>query len=164
MPGLENYIPVKQRIHDMREQHSDWGVTTELGLVADYWHAKTTISDETGRVISTGSAVEKNTKPFDAEKAETSAVGRALVFAGWTDSLELSQEEVERSATVASQKKKPAAKKPDPTVAAKKKLVELMGVEAAAEFWRLHQSMTPDEIVQLATGEAEKPFDLPKEE
>ena len=87
------------------------------------------------------------------EKAETSAVGRALVFAGWTDSLELSQEEVERSATVASQKKKPTAKKPDRTVVAKKKLVELMGVEAAAEFWRLHQSMTPDEIVQLATGE-----------
>ena len=160
MPGLENYIPVKQRIHDMREQHSDWGVTTELGLVADYWHAKTTISDETGKVISTGSAVEKNTKPFDAEKAETSAVGRALVFAGWTDSLELSQEEVERSVTVRSQtapaKKKPAPKKPDPTVAAKKQLVELMGIEAAAEFWRLHQSMTPDEIVQLATGEAKE--------
>ena len=157
MTGLENYIPVKQRIHDMRDQHADWGVTTELGLVADYWHAKTTITDETGRVISTGSAVEKNTKPFDAEKAETSAVGRALVFAGWTDSLELSQEEVERSATVRTQtKKKPAAKKPDPVVVAKKKLVDLMGVEAAAEFWRLHQSMTPGEIVQLATGEAKE--------
>jgi hypothetical protein len=154
MPGLENYIPVKQRIHDMREQHADWGVTTELGLVADYWHAKTTITDETGRVISTGSAVEKNTKPFDAEKAETSAVGRALVFAGWTDSLELSQEEVERSQTVRTQTKPKA--KPDPVVVAKNRLVELMGVEAAAEFWRLHQSMTPSEIVELATGEKEE--------
>ena len=157
MTGLENYIPVKQRIHDMRSEHPDWTILTSLQLSTDYWYAKATISDESGHIIATGNAVEKNTKPFDAEKAETSAVGRALVFAGWTDSLELSQEEVERSATVATQtKKKPTPKKPDPVVVAKKKLVELMGVEAAAEFWRLHQSMTPSEIVQLATGEAKE--------
>ena len=168
MKGLENYIPVKQRIHDMRDAHPDWGVRTEMTLTADYWHAVTTISDETGRMISTGHAVEKNTKPFDAEKAETSAVGRALVFAGWTDSLELSQEELERSAVVHAKtpakktvKKAPA---PDPVVAAKNRLVTLMGKEAAAEFWRLHQSMTPAEIVELATGEAEKPFDMKEEQ
>jgi len=149
MKGLENYIPVKQRIHDMREAHPDWGVSTVLTLEADYWQAVSTISDETGQLISTGNAVEKNTKPFDAEKAETSAVGRALVFAGWTDSLELSQEELERSGDVP----KPAAKKLDvTTVQAKKRLVQIFdgSTETAASFWELHQSMTPAEIVQLA--------------
>ena len=177
MKGLENYIPVKQRIHDMREEHPDWGVRTEMTFDGDYWRAVTTISDESGRLIATGHAVERNTKPFDAEKAETSAVGRALVFAGWTDSLELSQEEMERSAVVHAPPKpagkkqpaaKPQAKKPtiaQQTVAAKNELVALMGKDAAAEYWKLHQSMTPNEIVAQAKSESEAPFDqLPIEE
>jgi len=161
MPGLENYIPVKQRIHDMRSEHPDWGVTTTLSLVADYWHATSTITDDTGRVVSNGHAIEKNTKPFDAEKAETSAVGRALVFAGWTDSLELSQEEVERSATVRSQTKKPKVK-PKPVAktltadeeltAAKVELVKIMGdKDAAAAFWHTHEdTLDAVGILQLA--------------
>lgn len=48
--------------------------------------------------------------------------------------------------------------------AAKNELVALMGKDAA-EYWKLHQSMTPAEIVAQAKSESEAPFDqLPIEE
>ena len=105
--GLENYKPVKQRIHEFRQEHPDWGIRTKLEHHEGFWYAETTISDDTGHPIANGHAVETATKPFDAEKAETSSVGRALVFAGWTDSLELSQEELERSEGVHKPQKGP---------------------------------------------------------
>lgn len=105
MPGLENYKPVKQRIHEFREQHPDWSIWTSLDRPDEqHWMAQATIRDSEGNPIATGHAYERAAEPFDAEKAETSAVGRALVFAGWTDSLELSQEERERSEGVTEQR------------------------------------------------------------
>ena len=103
--GLENYKPVKQRIFEFRKEHPDWTIRTKVDLHEGFWYSETTISDNAGHPIANGHAVEKNTKPFDAEKCETSSVGRALVFAGWTDSLELSQEERERSEGVQEQRK-----------------------------------------------------------
>jgi hypothetical protein len=106
MPGLEDYKPVKQRIHEFRQEHPDWAIYTSLERPDEaHWLATATIRDTAGNQIATGHAYEKALKPFDAEKAETSAVGRALVFAGWTDSLDLSQEERERSEGVAEQRK-----------------------------------------------------------
>ena len=98
--GLENYIPVKTRIAAFRKEHPDYTICTKLDVHEGFWYSETTISDGSGHPIANGHAVEANNKPFDAEKAETSSVGRALVFAGWTDSLELSQEELERSEAV----------------------------------------------------------------
>lgn len=94
---LADYRPVKQRLHEFRAEHPDWTIRTRLEPHEGFWYSETTISDSAGHPIANGHAVEANTKPFDAEKAETSSVGRALVFAGWTDSLELSREELERS-------------------------------------------------------------------
>ena len=105
MPGLENYKPVKQRIYEFRKEHPDWTIRTNLKRDDAHWISETTISDENGHLIANGWAYEKAQKPFDAEKTETSSVGRALVHAGWTDSLELSQEERERSEGVQEQRK-----------------------------------------------------------
>lgn len=115
MPGLENYKPVKQRIFEFRADHPDWTIYTELEERDGFWFSRTTIRDSTGHPIANGHAVERNNKPFDAEKAETSSVGRALVFAGWTDSLELSHEERERAEGVHKpQKQAPPTRTPEP--------------------------------------------------
>ena len=107
MPGLENYKPVKQRIHEFRTAHPDWTIRTTITMMEGHWKSETLISDENGHLIANGNAYEQAKKAFDMEKAETSSVGRALVFAGWTDSLELSQEEKERSEGVQSAQKQP---------------------------------------------------------
>ena len=108
MPGgnfLENYVPIKFRLNEFRKEHPDWTIRTTVKLIDGHWLSETLISDENGHLIANGNAYEQAKKAFDMEKAETSSVGRALVFAGWTDSLELSQEERERSEGVQEQQK-----------------------------------------------------------
>ena len=97
---LADYVPVKQRIVNMRNEHAEWSVRPVVTILDGYYLAVCDIHDQDGRHIATGSALEKGGKPFDYEKAETSAIGRALVFAGYVDSIELSEEEHERSMTV----------------------------------------------------------------
>ena len=105
---LENYVPIKFRLNEFRKEHPDWTIRTTVKLMDGHWHAETLISDENGHLIANGNAYEQAKLAFDLEKAETSSVGRALVFAGWTDSLELSREEQERSEVVQEQRKQPA--------------------------------------------------------
>ena len=144
MPGLENYKPVKQRIHEFRQAHPDWTIRTTLRRDEDHWISETLISDEHGHLIANGWAYEKAQKPFDAEKTETSSVGRALVFAGWTDSLELSQEEKERSEGVQkAQKQGPPSKTLD------RGPVTLESLKAQEESGRLRIAQEEAEAANL---------------
>ena len=84
----KDYAPVNERIKAFRAVCPNGSVTTEIvymdgGVVT----MKATITDEEGRVISTGLAQEKESSSFInktsyVENCETSAVGRALGFAG----------------------------------------------------------------------------------
>jgi len=108
---LEDYRPVKQRLNEFRQHHPDWSIDTrfypELPVKGEHVLARTWIRDSDGSLIAAAHAFEIVAKPFDVEKAETSSWGRALVAAGYTDSLELSQEELERSEGVQKPEKGP---------------------------------------------------------
>lgn len=84
----KQYHTVAKRVHDFRNTHPMYSLTTEVAfrdgnLVA----MKASISDDTGRVIATGHAEEDRTrgqinKTSALENAETSAIGRALAAFG----------------------------------------------------------------------------------
>lgn len=84
----KEYAPVNERIKAFRHVCPNGSVTTDIihlenGVVT----MKATITDEDGRVISTGLAQEKESSSFInktsyIENCETSAIGRALGFAG----------------------------------------------------------------------------------
>lgn len=88
-----NYNTVAKRITDFRAKHGTqdgWGIVTEfLMKTPEFVYAKATIVDKHGMTIATGHAYEEkanmqsNMADSMIEVAETSAVGRALAFAGF---------------------------------------------------------------------------------
>jgi hypothetical protein len=81
----KEYLEVKYRLVWFREERPDWSISTEFVNVTDKGvMAKATISDTTGRVISTGHKTETaDGFPDFIEKAETGSIGRALAFIGF---------------------------------------------------------------------------------
>ncbi len=84
----KNYITVNERLKYFRAVHPTWAISTETLELSDK-HAvtKTSISDETGRILSTGMAYEIREASFInktswLENAETSSAGRALAMLG----------------------------------------------------------------------------------
>lgn len=84
----KEYAQVPERVRAFRTICPGGQITTEIiSLENGVVTMKSTIIDESGRVISTGLAQEKETSSFInktsfIENCETSAVGRALGFAG----------------------------------------------------------------------------------
>ena len=84
----KQYLTVARRINDFREQHSDYGIHTEILSVNDQTVVcRATITDANGRQVSSGIAEENRNasninKTSAVENCETSAVGRALAFFG----------------------------------------------------------------------------------
>lgn len=82
----QDYLEVKWRLVWMRTEHPDWGIATEcrehvMGQAAAFFAR---ITDCDGRLIATGSKMETKAGFQDYyEKAETGAVGRALLNAGY---------------------------------------------------------------------------------
>ena len=82
------YVMVNERVKAFRELCPDGSIETEiLNLENGIVTMKATVKDETGKVLGTGLAQEKETngyinKTSFVENCETSAVGRALGFAG----------------------------------------------------------------------------------
>jgi hypothetical protein len=101
--ALENYVYVKDRVKQFREDHADYGIITEMvqhepGISATF---KCTITNEQARVLSVGHAHDKTSDNTSVnitslvENCETSAVGRALAFLGYgIDKAIASREEV----------------------------------------------------------------------
>jgi hypothetical protein len=143
--SLKDYKPVKPRIQEMRTEHPDWTIKTRVEHRDGFWHSRTKILDG-HRLIATGHAVEKAEQAFDMEKAETSSVGRALVFAGYPDDLRISPEEEARAQVVNYQKETPQkatshASPPTSTapVYTVEYLVEYPPVQAAPKpVWQAH--------------------------
>lgn len=85
----KDYVLVKDRVAAFREDHPDWTIDTDVIYIEDGMVVtKTKILDETGRLIATGLAYEREgstniTATSFVEVAETSSAGRALGFCGY---------------------------------------------------------------------------------
>ena len=96
----KQYLTVARRINDFREQHSDYGIHTEiLSVNEDAVVCRAVITDKEGRQLSSGIAEEKRNssninKTSAVENCETSAVGRALAFFGMAGTEIASADEV----------------------------------------------------------------------
>ena len=95
------YVMVNERVKAFRSICPDGGITTNIvSLENGVVTMKAEVYDETGKLLATGYAQEKETSSFInktsfIENCETSAVGRALGFAGiGIDSSMASAEEV----------------------------------------------------------------------
>lgn len=86
--GGKEYLPAAYRIAWFREECPEWGIDTaviEGGQEAGFAMVRAYINNEDGRVISTGHKTETR-QDFPAgwvEKAETGAISRALINAGF---------------------------------------------------------------------------------
>ena len=85
-----DYRTVARRVADFRSDYPDWPIKTKiLDHVPDtYAVMSATIRNSEGRVVATGHAYENAAAlgymgPSMLEVCETSAVGRALAFAGY---------------------------------------------------------------------------------
>jgi hypothetical protein len=83
----KSYLEVKFRLVWFRDEHPDWGITTEIIKIdteAKYAIVKATITDQHGRILAQGTKME-DIKGFGdwLEKAETGAIGRALGILGY---------------------------------------------------------------------------------
>ena len=84
----KNYVQVNERVKALRMICPNASITTDIVSMKDgVVTMKATVSDENGNVLGTGFAQEKETSSYInktsyIENCETSAVGRALGFAG----------------------------------------------------------------------------------
>ena len=83
----KEYAEVPQRVEAFRKLHPEGAIETDCVVNGDLCIARTTIKDSDGRILATGTAYEEKgsnyiNKTSFIENAETSAVGRALGFAG----------------------------------------------------------------------------------
>jgi hypothetical protein len=96
----KQYFTVARRIVGFRSIHPDYGIHTQiLSIDANTVVVKATITDETGREISSGIAEEirsasRINQTSAVENGETSAVGRALAFFGMAGTEIASADEV----------------------------------------------------------------------
>ena len=85
--GGREYLPVSARLRWFREEHPEWGIVTvpvEINLEKQYAIFSATIFNGAGQVIATAHNRETVKGFLDyLEKAETSAIGRALAFCGY---------------------------------------------------------------------------------
>ena len=68
-----------------REEHPDWSIETEfISVTESAAYARATVRDEKGCIIATSHKFENSQGFADfIEKAETGAIGRALVLIGY---------------------------------------------------------------------------------
>lgn len=81
----KDYLDVQYRVLWMREEHTDWGITTEIVTHDDTKSiVRATILDNTGKILAQGTKSETIGDFKDhLEKAETGATGRALALCGY---------------------------------------------------------------------------------
>ena len=81
----KNYLNVQWRLVWFREEHKNWGITTEIvNSAPGAVQMKATIMDNEGHIIAQAHKAENKANFGDyLEKAETGAIGRALAMCGY---------------------------------------------------------------------------------
>jgi hypothetical protein len=84
----KEYLTVAERVADFRTKHADWTIESDLISNDDAVIVKTSILNESGRLLASGFAEEiRGSTMINSssalENCETSAVGRALSFLGF---------------------------------------------------------------------------------
>lgn len=150
------YLPARQRVRWMREQHgSDWSVITdiiEMDFVNGYAVVRATVLDKDGRTIAT--ALKTGTRkgfPDFVEKAETGAIGRALAVCGYgtEDALDFDEEGAIADSPVASPTPPSVPASPAKAAKAPRPVPQPEPPPAPAE-----EPTTEDDAVWAATMEA----------
>ena len=98
--GGQLYLPVKDRLIWLREEHPDAAITTEmvhldLELQLAVFRAQVTVPNR-GSATGYGSETERDFPAGWVEKAETKAIGRALAALGFGTQFALELDEGER--------------------------------------------------------------------
>ena len=130
----KEYVEVNERVKFFIEKYAGWRIETELLSNSDgVCIFKAIVKNDTGEIISTGHAFEKESSSFInktsyIENCETSAVGRALGFLGiGIDTSIASSEEVTNAINNQT--------KIDP-VEVRKRLKEIKTVEDLNKYWK----------------------------
>jgi hypothetical protein len=94
----KKYLEVKYRLVWFREEHPDWGITTDIHHLNDEQCVfRATITTAGGQIIAQATKSETLRGFSDyIEKAETGAIGRALALCGYGTQFEPELEEGER--------------------------------------------------------------------
>ena len=79
----KQYAEVKERVIAFRRVHPLGQIITELSFTDNYANCEAIIFNENGIMLAKGHAREYLKREFAIEKAETSAIGRALGFCGF---------------------------------------------------------------------------------
>lgn len=83
---IKKYAPVNERNIAFRKVYPDGVINTKYEIDNDWIIFEAQILNTEGKLLATGHAYEKLTNSNAIERCETSAVGRALVFAGFNRS------------------------------------------------------------------------------
>jgi hypothetical protein len=131
----KEYLTVAYRIKQFRVDHPDWQIHTDIiKMDDDRVVVRAEIADSAGVTVATGHAEEKRSasqinQTSALENCESSAVGRALAFAGYGGSEIASADEVQNA--IYQQENKP-----DPRVEKMTKAVNACGSLADLKtFW-----------------------------
>lgn len=94
----KKYLEVKYRLVWFREEHPDWGITTDIHHLTDEQCVfRATITTADGQIIAQATKSETLRGFSDyIEKAETGSIGRALALCGYGTQFEPELEECER--------------------------------------------------------------------
>lgn len=79
----KEYAPVNERVMSYRRVHPVGQILTNYTFTDNYVNFEARITDEDGITLATGHARELLRTEFALEKAETSAIGRALGLCGY---------------------------------------------------------------------------------
>lgn len=155
----KDYATVPLRVHMFRERHpigAGWGIQTEIEADERVVVAIARVIDPEGRVVATGTAEEfRSAKGVNStsavENAETSAVGRALAFAGFSGDASLgiaSAEEVQRA--IEQQEAPPPARRPAKGGPYSLPTDKLRAIHAAARDVEAHLGWSEGRLIESA--------------
>lgn len=150
------YLQVAHRILWCREEHPDWTFATERIEATDKFVLfKAEIMDASGRLIATAHKREDYAHFQDAnEKAETSAIGRALAMCGYGTQFAPELDEGERLADSPIQR--PIRPKSSPTL-----WTQDQRREYSSARWGINQGrdMSAPQIIALNKIQSEQTFE-----
>jgi coenzyme F420-reducing hydrogenase delta subunit len=147
----KNYVQVNERVKALRMICPGASIVTDIvSLEGGVVTMRATVSDENGNVLGTGFAQEKETSSYInktsyIENCETSAVGRALGFAGiGIDGSMASAEEVANAMLNQGNKEVISAKE----VKILKNLLEKKGIEAKSYRGVMIEALTGEQYAK----------------